>query len=349
MQTVKLKKRGVFGVRVISFSFRQVKTKIVYIIVSNPSDYYLEQALISVYSLRMHNTDAIIELVVDKDTSDTLIGKRGKIKEYVTSTNVINVSTEYDKKSRSRYIKTNLRKFIKGDYLYIDCDTVICGKLNQIDSINYDLAAVADINGDLPLTDKSVLVRCEEAGFSELTHQPYFNSGVMLVKDTDETQKFYQRWFTNWERSRSKGIIFDQPALCQTNVEMSYPIKELSGIWNCQFKYQQGYGYLKDALIMHYFNPNGTNHWTYPSDCLFKSVKEKGYLDATIKNLLGKPTTLLYTVMTINKESSYRFFNSEMVDVYFNNPTLFRFLIRLSHLLYKSFLAFSKLKSNLKK
>lgn len=322
-----------------------MQTKIVYTLISDSSDYYLEQALISVFSLRKHNPEATVELVVDKDTAATLIEKRSKIKEYVTSVIEIDVPIEYDKKSRSRFLKTNLRQLVKGDYLFIDCDTVICGKLDEIDAFDGDLAAVSDINGPLPLVNMDGIKRCEVIGFHGLEGQPYFNSGVMLVRDTSLTHQFYEQWFTNWKKSTSKGVTFDQPALCQTNVELGKPMKELPGIWNCQFKYRQGYALLSDALIMHYFNPNGSNQWTYPTDSLFLSVKKKGIIDATIKKMLDTPKSLLYTVMTIDEESAYQFFNSEMIDVYFNNPTLYRFVVGISQLLNKPFKSMSRLKS----
>ena len=326
-----------------------MQTKIVYTLISDSSDYYLEQALISVYSLRKHNPEAIVELVVDNATAATLVEKRSKIKEYVTSIIEINVPREYDKKRRSRFLKTNLRQLVKRDYLFIDCDTVICGKLDEIDAFDGDLAAVSDINGPLSLVNRDGIKRCEAIGFHGLEGQPYFNSGLMLVRDTPLTHHFYEQWYTNWKKSVSKGVTFDQPALCQTNVELGKPIKELPGIWNCQFKYRQGYAYLKDALIMHYFNPNGSSQWTSPSDTLFQSVKKKGVIDATIKKLLNNPKSLLYTVMTINKESAYQYFNSEMIDIYFNNPLLYRFIVKISSILDKPFKQIIKLYSFLRK
>ena len=322
-----------------------MNTKIVYTLVSDETDFYLEQALISVYSLRKYHPDSVVELVVDSCSEATLEGKRGKIKEYVTTVVSVDVPDQLDKKRRSRFLKTNLRQLVKGDYLFIDCDTVICGKLDEIDAFDGDLAAVSDINGPLPLKDTSVLSRCDKAGFPNLAGLPYYNSGVMLVRDTPLTHQFYERWYTNWQLSASKKVTFDQPALCQTNVEMGKPMNELSGTWNCQFKYRQGYAYLKDALIMHYFNPNGKEQWTYPSDMLYQSIKKKGMIDSTIDKLLSNPKSLLYTVMTINEESAYRYFNSEMIEIYFNNPTLYRFVVGISQLLNKPFKSMSRLKS----
>ena len=40
-----------------------MKTKIIYVLVSNENDCYLEQALVSIYSLRLYNPDANLLLV----------------------------------------------------------------------------------------------------------------------------------------------------------------------------------------------------------------------------------------------------------------------------------------------
>lgn len=50
-----------------------MKTKIIYVLVSNENDCYLEQALVSIYSLRLYNPDANLLLLVDEETSLSLI------------------------------------------------------------------------------------------------------------------------------------------------------------------------------------------------------------------------------------------------------------------------------------
>ena len=57
-----------------------MKTKIVYVVVSDETDIFLEQALLSIFSLRKHNPEAFVELVVDQITNDSISGKRSEIK-----------------------------------------------------------------------------------------------------------------------------------------------------------------------------------------------------------------------------------------------------------------------------
>ena len=100
-------------------------TKIVYVLTSSSKDTYLERTLISAFSARLHNPDATLLVVTDQVTMDNLKGKRAEIKKYVTYFIVVDIPAEYNNMQKSRYIKTNLRKFVKGNFLYIDCDTVI--------------------------------------------------------------------------------------------------------------------------------------------------------------------------------------------------------------------------------
>ena len=310
-----------------------MKTKIVYALVSSPSDFYLEQALISVHSLRMYNPNAVVELVVDAITDMNLMEKRAKIREYVDEVHVVETPEGYNPVQRSRYLKTNLRKYVKGDYLFVDCDTIICDSLSDIDNIEADMAMVADLNGNLALSDVVILARCDKAGFQQMKGQPYFNSGVVYSKDTLQCNKLYDRWYEKWCQSNSHGVKYDQPALCAANVERGKIIQELDGIWNCQFK-MQGYPYLKKAKIMHYYSNNGENDafYTLPMDMLFQEVRDNG-ITPLVEQLICHAKTDLYAVMTVNKGQFMSFFNSHMLYVYTNRPTLYKILERIGKVL----------------
>ena len=310
-----------------------MRTKVVYTLVSDNSDYYLEQAMMSLHSLRIHNASVYVEIFVDNYTSTTLIEKRAGLLLYANKVTVIDIPQQFDKKHSSRYLKTNLRKFIKGDYLFIDCDTIICQPLSGIDDTKASIAMVSDLNGNLSLTDKLIIKRCEDGGMGNLEGMPYFNSGVIYAKDTPEVHHFYEEWHKNWKLSAENGVTFDQPALCKTNADNGLIIKELPGVWNCQFKYTQGYKYLSDAYIMHYFNPNGKEAWTYPTDMIFERIKATGHIDSITNNLLRHPQTNLYAVMSINKDSAYRLFNSDLTYIYFCQPRLYKTIASISKVL----------------
>lgn len=94
-----------------------MKTKIIYVLVSNENDCYLEQALVSIYSLRLYNPDANLLLLVDEETSRTLEnGIRKLILNYVSKLVIVDVPFHYSKQQKSRYIKTSLRSQVIGGF-----------------------------------------------------------------------------------------------------------------------------------------------------------------------------------------------------------------------------------------
>lgn len=103
-----------------------MKTKIIYVLVSNENDCYLEQALVSIYSLRLYNPDANLLLLVDEETSRTLEnGIRKLILNYVSKLVIVDVPFHYSKQQKSRYIKTSLRSQVIGDFLFMSLQTMM--------------------------------------------------------------------------------------------------------------------------------------------------------------------------------------------------------------------------------
>lgn len=119
-----------------------MKTKVVYVITSTEEDFYLEETLISVYSLKKKSPSIIIELVVDTKTDMTLTGKRATLLDYVDKKIVVNVPEKYNKVQTSRYLKTSVREYVDGDFLFVDSDTIITDSLEGIDHFNCDIGMV---------------------------------------------------------------------------------------------------------------------------------------------------------------------------------------------------------------
>ena len=104
----------------------------VYVLVSNEKDTYYEQTMISAKSLLAHNTDAKVVILVDQGTAATFTGKRTFHEKLGISIRVIQTPEEYNNRDRSRFLKTSMYNYIDDDFLFIDGDTVICDKLEDI-------------------------------------------------------------------------------------------------------------------------------------------------------------------------------------------------------------------------
>ncbi|GHT86405.1 hypothetical protein FACS1894137_11940 [Spirochaetia bacterium] len=118
--------------------------KYVYVLVSDESDYYFEQALMSITSLKMQMPAGFVVLLIDDITEKTLSGKRRDILELVDELKVVEIESKFNKKARSRWLKTTMREHIQGDFLYIDCDTVIAEDLSDIAKLDIELGGVPD-------------------------------------------------------------------------------------------------------------------------------------------------------------------------------------------------------------
>ena len=183
-----------------------MRTKIVYVLTSTEQDLFLEQTLLSVYSLRLYNADADILLVVDDNTDKTLVGQRRDILKYVSQKIVVNIPSIYNQKQRSRFLKTSLRDIVQGDFLFIDSDTIIVDSLADIDNINVIIGAVPDLHeGKIPV-NKLYRHYIRKMNW-KISVGTYFNSGVLFCKDTFDAYTFYHNWHENWLDSVKKVFL----------------------------------------------------------------------------------------------------------------------------------------------
>lgn len=267
-----------------------MKTKIVYVVVSDESDIFLEQALLSIYSLRKHNHNTFVELVIDQVTNESLYGKRSEIKKFVDNITSIEVPDNYHKGQKSRWIKTNLRNLIEGDFLFIDTDTIITDSLEEIDNFDGDIGAVKDKHAPVKYNkDKDkLLLWSKQDGWNYNENLDYFNSGVMFVRDCEFTHDFFKEWNKRWQIcSKQHNRFFDQSLFAATNEFFLYPIKELAGEWNCQPT--NGLTYLYKAKIMHYWGYNRKDYaWMFYDKKIISEIKESGNISKEVSDLVDK-------------------------------------------------------------
>ena len=267
-----------------------MNTKIVYIVTSDETDIFLEQALLSIFSLRKYNPNAFVELVIDQVTNESINGKRCEINKYINKLTVVEVPNNYNKGQRSRWIKTSLRNLIEGDFLFIDTDTIITDSLEEIDNFDGDIGAVKDKHAPVKYNkDKDkLLLWSKQDGWIYNENLDYFNSGVMFVRDCEFTHDFFKEWNKRWQLcSTQYQRFFDQSSFAATNEFFQYPIKELAGEWNCQPT--NGLSYLYKAKIMHYWGYNRKDYaWMFYDKRIIREIKDSGYISKDISDIVDK-------------------------------------------------------------
>lgn len=314
-----------------------MKTKIVYVLVSQESDYYYEMLLLSHYSLRLYHSksDAEVILVMDTDSHKRLIDKNAPILEDVTPV-VVSIPKEHTVMQRSRYIKTRLRQIVKGDFIYLDSDTIICGSLAGIDKIEANMAMVANGNSTTGQVDSHSLDLCKKAGFSNLEGQPYYNGGVMYVKDAPPTFVLFDAWHHYWRFSLQRGVPYDQPPLCMANIDSGYLIQKIPNIYNWQISCGS-IPEKQDTLIIHYYFCRITRR------LIPAHIRQYG-IDDKIRKVVTATPIQLYSLLTMSDNRLCQYMVSDMLCIYNDYPNYYKLTARLSRAFLKPYLMLKKVK-----
>lgn len=278
--------------------------KYVYVLTSSSSDSYYEQFFLSVVSLRLYNPASDIIVLLDQKTKEGLTGKRAGYENYVSEIKVIPVPELFNQKESSRWIKTSIRKHITGDFLFIDCDTVITGKLDPAFPADVKVGAVLDTHVTLSNHHLRDYFRRSDrqAGFTaSFENEKHYNGGLIYCRDSSEGAAFFERWHSLWLAGRDRGNSQDMPSLNQANYELKNSITELGGEWNCQISHN-GLSYLYDAKIIHYYATSlvsFTPPYLPASTEILSFIKTHGILSAEISRLLENPKAAFETYTRI--------------------------------------------------
>lgn len=270
-----------------------MNTQIVYVVISNSQDIYFEQVWASAWSLKHYNPDAHVIVLTDKETRETIYSdERKESLNYIDEIVTVDFDSDYSNKERSRWIKTNMRSLITGDFLFIDADTIITGSLDDIDNLSCSIGAVLDSHchskeiSDTVVFQDMYIDRLRNIFGMTYDGQDVFNSGVLYVKDNKVAHDFFRAWHDNWLKSNSAGIVLDQLPLLKTNIDFGQIITEISGMYNCQICFS--IQFLTRAMIVHTFA-----HQKSKSPLsqimgveLYESLKKQGYISDSISRVL---------------------------------------------------------------
>lgn len=284
----------------------KMNTKLVYVLTCAPEATYIEQALMSIWSARYWNPGAHIVLIEDDKTDALLTGNRAEVLNYISEKIVVpfedySLSPMY----RSRWIKTQVRQLIQGDFLFVDCDTICQRSLNEVDTFDCEVGAV--LESHLKVIDyceglyKSAKRVTAAIGVDLDEERQYFSSGVLLVRDTMKADELYERWHRYWKEGITVGLKIDQPALAKANRDMGHIIQQIPDTYNCILFTQPPF--LREAHILHiaaYQNPSFLF-----TDKVLNYVREKGIENPWLKKMILNPCA---TIMPFDYNIKYMSF-----------------------------------------
>lgn len=309
--------------------------KIVYVLTSSEEDNYLEQAVLSVSSLKKHNPSAHSVLLTDKPSFDSFSScdKRKKLSSFFDEIIPVSIPPEFDKKASSRWLKTNMPNLVSGNLIYIDCDTIITGNLSELESFDCDVAGVLDNNchiSESPFLSRLIRRKYTFAHRKEIfEHDSYINGGFIICRDTQKAKDFFNLWHSLWKESWRRGVVLDQPALNEANFRMGWIIKELEPCWNAQITIKLNS--MNAARVIHYLVTNAENFYPLAQPSVLGQIKEFGLIPDNVEKMLDNPFDLYSTdkkmrIITdrniaLSETGAY----SALSKLYSKHPTLFSF------------------------
>ena len=283
--------------------------KYLYVLVGSKNGFYCEQTLVSIASLKNVQPEAFVTLLVDCQTDKDFVPELERIKKYVSEYIVVPVEKSVHPIAKSRYIKTSMRKYVQGDFLYVDADTVWNAPIDETD-FTHDVMGVLD--GHSLLTVHPLKKEIEE-DFKKVGCNPgverYVNGGVLFSRDSDVSKNFFDLWHKNWlETSKSKYFI-DMPSLNCAIEKIGDGFALLPDVYNVQVS--RSWEFFFDAKIIHFFtgwqNEYFESPYVFQKKEFWKEIREKG-LSESVYAKITKPLAAFEKTLGVygNSEKEFR-------------------------------------------
>ena len=225
--------------------------KFLYILVGSKKGFYCEQTLVSMVSLKKISPQSFISLLVDEQTDLECKTEIENIKKYVDEYVIVPIKEGLSSTAKSRYIKTTMREYVKGDFLYVDADTIWCAPIDERD-FTHDVMGVLD--GHCLLKEHPLVNRIEE-DLKKTNCNPcvdgYINGGVLFSRDSEISRKFFDLWHEKWKETSLNGCFIDMPSLNHSIKKIGGSFSILPDTYNVQIS--RSWKFFAEAKLVHFF------------------------------------------------------------------------------------------------
>ena len=252
--------------------------KYLYVLVGSKKGFYCEQTLVSMASLKRIEPDSFMTLLVDNQTDVDCKREIEKIRKYVSEYIIVPIEDTFPAIARSRYIKTSMRKYIEGDFLYVDADTVWNAPVEK-DDFTHDIMGVLD--GHCLLANHPMKKGIEE-DFRKVRFNPevekYVNGGVLFSKDSDISRVFFDLWHETWRKTSAGGCFIDMPSLNYAIKQIGNSFALLPDSYNVQIS--RSWEYFPHAKLIHFFtgwrNDCFESPYLFQKNSFWEEVRQNG-------------------------------------------------------------------------
>jgi hypothetical protein len=225
----------------------------VYALTSEGWDVHSATTRVSVASLRASNPATQITVVCDSRTDASVKRSRDPLLDEVDQW-LVRETPDGPAVFRNRFLKTRLRGWLDGPFLYLDGDTVVKSSLAEVFAADTDVAAAPNHSADriadqIWTADADVSARM---GWT-VGHTPFVNGGVIYMRDTAAARLFADRWHDFWLACvDATGGFRDQPSLNAALRTAPVTLTLLPHRYNAQCRINPAAS--RRAVIDHYYS-----------------------------------------------------------------------------------------------
>lgn len=223
--------------------------QVCYVLVARGWDRHAQMMWLSVQSLRRHEPRASVTLLTDPATRAALEGDGRRLLDAVD--HIVAAESEGDSpRLRAFFLKTAIRRHVTGDVLYLDGDTLVIRPLSDVLDIDSDVAAATDFNHTKPWFPPQLREPFTALEF-EYPLPYYFNSGVLLLRDSPSVRAFADEWTRRWRLLSARAGMTDQDAFVSALYASNVRWTMLPAAFNA-ITVKRNYRF-RQARVLHFF------------------------------------------------------------------------------------------------
>lgn len=234
---------------------------ICYTLTSPCWDMYAKMLYVSVSCLKRLHPDATVLVFADELGAKTIRNSEALSGRELFELIIVRKAMGEEPIARSRFLKTMLRQWVHGDYLYLDVDTLPLRPFDRLFKECGSVAAAREtemLDPQLKIPGRIKPIFAANGWRTGL--RAYYNAGVHFVRDNKEGHAFATEYHRRWAQTLRNGWYNDQPAFNSAIDELDLASPELDSRYNAIVRDRPSEA--KRGCILHFCASNLDFHTT---------------------------------------------------------------------------------------
>lgn len=193
----------------------RTETSVCYVLTSDGESAYNAMLYISASALKRVEPDTRVILLTTEPSLIHIRRQLPGLDDVVEQIVPRELPADISPMKASRFLKTQMRRFVDGPFIYLDVDTLpVRPFVAHFELSRFDVLAAADLNAGFPYP---YFPRRDSATFASLgwacPTPNYVNSGVMGWSTSPAAHRLSEAWYAGWQQTVELGVNVDQPSL----------------------------------------------------------------------------------------------------------------------------------------